>query len=238
VLLLIVAAPAATPGTRPSPVSNLAAVYDFYFGGFWAAEMEIAAVFGPDVYQAGADFRTKGIVGFFDDTHLRAETVGRIVAGGLTPQRYRSDEREDDDEQSIEVSFSENGPSTVHAVPEFKNKPWSVEVQDQHGATDPLSAVLIALAPRPANAVCGRHIEAFDGRRRFAFDIAPPEHNGDRILCDGVYIRLAGFKPKTMRERARQPFTIYLTERADGVFQVERLVSETKYGVAVMRLRD
>ncbi len=44
VLFFIVAAPPAVPGTRPSPVSNLTVVYDFYFGGLWAAEMEISDV--------------------------------------------------------------------------------------------------------------------------------------------------------------------------------------------------
>lgn len=237
-VFLAMAQPSADAKIHPPAVSDLTVVYDLFFGGFRAGEMTIAAAFGPDGYRADADFRTTGIVGLFVDTQMRVETVGRVDESGLVPVFFKSEEREDEDEQYVEISFSEAGPSSVRAAPEFRIRPWSIEARDQRGVTDPLSAVLIALAPAPAEAVCDKRIEAFDGKRRFAFDLASPERDGDRIRCDGVYLRLAGFKPKTIRKRGRQPFKLYLEQRPDGRFQVVRLVGETEYGVAVMRLRD
>lgn len=240
-LMLLVASAVhpAEPGTDPAGDSSVTFVYDFYFGGFRAAEMKITAVFGPDSYQATGHFETRGFVSLFDDTTLKTETVGKLGAGGLIPLVYRSDEREDKDKQFVEVSFSENGPSAVHAAPAFKERPWSIQASEQRGVLDPLSAVLTTLAPRHAGEICGRRIEAFDGRHRFAFDIAPAELNGETIQCKGLYIRLAGYKPKNMQgSSGRKAFTIDLVERPEGGFQVVRLVSPTEYGVAVMRLRD
>jgi hypothetical protein len=237
-LLITAAMPLTGAGARSPAETVLAVTYDFYIGGLKAGEMTVAAVFGREDYQATAEFRTTGIIGFFADTELQARTLGRVESHGLTPVRFTSIERKKGNEQFVEISFSKGGPPSLQAAPEFRSKPWSIKAGDQRGTTDPLSAILTALAPASANTVCNRRIEAFDGKHRFAFAIGSPVRVGENIRCEGAYIRLAGFKPEKMRERGRQPLTLNWKQRADGLFQVVRLISEGEYGAVVMRVRD
>ena len=75
----------------------------------------------------------------------------------------------------------------------------------------------------------------------FSIESGPPQHeagSGGRIRCDAVYVRIAGFKPKLMGERARRPFTLFYEERGDGLFHVVRAVGKTSFGLAVLLLRE
>jgi len=61
---------------------------------------------------------------------------------------------------------------------------------------------------------------------------------GEGIRCDAVYVRIAGFKPKLMGERARRPFALFFEQRADGLFHVVRAIGQTSFGLAALLLRD
>jgi hypothetical protein len=236
-LVLFVATAPSSVETTTRSHAGLRLVYDFYIGGFRAAELELFASLSPEIYEAAAQFRTAGIVGFFRDTVMKAEASGRILADALHPTRYALTEREEGEEQTIGISFAAGVPSSVEAVPEFRTRPWSINPSDQSGTIDPLSALLIVLLPRPASTVCDMRVEAFDGRRRFAFDIGPAKHKGSYLVCEGAYLRLAGFKPKTLRTRPQETFLVYLEPREDQSFQIKQLVSDGSFGAVVMRLR-
>ena len=229
--------PAALPA--PPPTSELVAAYDVYFGGLRAGELTVAASFGAGDYRADATFRGRGIIGLFMDTELEAETVGRLEAGALVPIRFRSLEREAGREKRrIEVTFTADRPQAVRAAPPFPKRPWSIDPRQQKGTTDPLSAIIALLLPQSPAEVCGQRLEAFDGRRRFAFDLEPAADVRGHVRCDGIYLRLAGFSPRKMkRDRARIPFTLHFRTRADGTSEVVRLVGDTRYGTVVMKLR-
>ena len=231
-VLAITAAGAGGPA-----VPGMVAAYDFYFGGLRAGELTVSADFGPEAYSAGAEFRTTGIAGLFSDTEMKVATEGRVGSAGLTPVRFTSNERDEGDLQVVEVAFSGSGPTAVSAEPAFKPKPWSIEARDQRGAVDPLSAILHALAPAPAEQACNRRVEAFDGERRFAFEFGPVSHNGEMLTCEGAYVRLAGFRPSKMQNLPRLPLHMTLARRPDGLYQLVQLESEMKYGTVVMRLR-
>ncbi len=235
VLSAVLAKAALGAGTPPVP--DMAATYDFYFGGLRTGELTVSADFGAEAYRAGAEFRTTGLAGLFADTEMTVATEGRVGAGGLTPVRFTSNEREDSDVRVVEVDFSGSGPTAVSAEPAFKPKPWSIAPGDQRGAVDPLSAILHALAPASAGEACNRRIEAFDGEHRFAFEFGPPQVSGDTLTCEGAYIRVAGFNPRKMEQQSRMPLRLSLAKRPDGLYQVVELTSEIKYGVVVMRLR-
>ncbi len=226
------------PSGAGSPaVPAMAAAYDFYFGGLRAGELTVSADFGPEAYRAGAEFRTTGIAGLFSDTEMKVATEGWVGSAGLSPVRFTSNERDESDLRVVEVAFSGSGPTAVSAEPAFKPKPWSIEARDQRGAIDPLSAILHALAPAPAEQACNRRVEAFDGERRFAFEFGPVAGTGDTLTCEGAYVRLAGFRPSKMESLPRLPLHLTLARRPDGLYQVVLLESAMKYGTVVMRLR-
>ena len=239
-LLVAVALLAPFSGARSQPpaVDELEVIYDFYLGGIRAGKLTVSAAFGADDYHASSVLRTTGIVGFFYKLAFKAEVVGMIDAEGLLPMRYSSDTRDPKREEYVEISFAGGTPLSSTVEPARRVRPWSIDARDQHGTTDPLSAALTAFTPGPANAVCQQRVDVYDGRHRFALDVGARQREGASIRCDAMDIRLAGYKPKWMGKRASRPFTVYYEERGDGLFHAVRMTGETKYGMAVLKLRE
>jgi hypothetical protein len=232
---------------QPPAVAAVSATYDFYLGGIWAGEVAVDADFGSNfdanfdgggTYRAGVTARTAGIVSFFFRAGVEAETVGRIDATGLSPVRFTADAYERRRRRLVEISYDDGSPASVMAEPAYQLRPWSISLRDQPGIADPLSAAFEALAPAAADAICSQTADIFDGERRWAIEIGPPRHEGDRIRCDAVYVRIAGFKPTLMGEWARRPFALFFEERGDGLFHVVRVVGQTSFGLAVLLLRE
>jgi hypothetical protein len=245
VLLLSAAMLTPVMGSKAQPpaVARHTATYDFYLGGIWAGEMTFDADFGSDfdgggTYRAGVTARTAGIVGFFFRAGVEAETVGRLDAAGLSPVRFRADAYERGRRRLVEISYDDGSPASVMAEPAYRLRPWSISLPGQPGIADPLSAAFEALAPAAADAICSQTANVFDGERRWAVEIGPPRPEGNRIRCDAVYVRIAGFKPKLMGERARRPFALFFEERGDGLFEVVRAAGKTSFGLAVLLLRQ
>lgn len=238
-LALALVALAPLPGAASPPVLDAyESAYDIYVGGFRVGEVTLETSEARGTYNAEATFRTAGIVAFFVDEHWRGRTEGRVANGELVPVRYVSLQKRDKGDKLREVTFSLGRPVAVSADPPMDEDPWSIDVADQEGAVDPVTAVMIILSPAEGPAMCGRRIEVYDGKHRFAFDIGRARQDGDRFVCEGTHIRLAGYKPKKMGRDARRPFKLYVEERDDGLHQVVRVTTDTPLGTAVMRPRD
>lgn len=225
---------------QPPTVPGYKATYDFYLGGIWAGEMTIDADFGGgETYRTGVIAHTTGIVGFFFHAGVEAEAVGRIDAAGLSPVRFTADAYERSRRHLIEISYEGGSPASIIAEPAYQPHPWSISLGGQPGIADPLSATFEALMPAAADAICRQTADIFDGERRWAIEIGPPQDEGDggRIRCDAVYVRIAGFKPTLMGEWARRPFALFFEDRGDGLFHVVRAVGQTSFGLAVLLLR-
>jgi len=239
---LIVGAAILAPGTdaqaQPPSVDEVAAVYDFYLGGIPAGQLTIDAAFGSSDYSASAGLETKGIVGYLFDLAFNARAYGRIDPGGLSPDHYNSFSQDPKRQYLVEISFENRTPVSTRIEPERDKRPWSIDPRDQRDTVDPLSGVLAAFAPAPAGAICDKRVEVFDGRRRFALDIGRLQQQGNRISCDAEYVRLAGFRPKWMGNNSSRPFTLYMEQRSDGLFQVARAVADTSFGAVVLQLRN
>ncbi len=240
---LLLAAAMLTPvmGSKAQPpaVASHNATYDFYLGGIWAGKMTLDADFdGGGAYRAGVTAHTAGIVGFFFRAGVEAETVGRIDATGLSPDRFTADAYERRHRQLVEISYDDGSPVSVVAEPAYRLRPWSISLRDQPGIADPLSAAFEALTPAAADALCNLTADVFDGERRWAVELGPPQREDGGIRCDAVYVRIAGFKPKLMGERARRPFALFFEDRGDGLFHVVRAAGKTSFGLAVLLLRE
>lgn len=239
--LTLAAAPAGGPQARsiapPEPV-EVAQVYDVYLGGIFAGEIAVNARIGRTSYRADTVLRTAGIVAVFYKAEIRAEAEGRVSGARLVPVRFSADTRDPKKHQSVEITYRRGTPGAVKAEPAFQPKPWQIEPAEQAGTFDPITAMLAALAPSPREALCNRTVEVFDGRRRYAIELAEPETRGAAVRCGAVYRRIAGYKPKLMtRKRARWPFRVFFRPGADGVFQVERVMGNTPFGTAVAKRR-
>jgi hypothetical protein len=215
------------------PVST---IYDLYLGGIRAGELTIDARVQGDRYSATSALRTAGVVGALYEASFEAETVGALAPDGLEPRRFRADTHASGERQTVEMTYRDRAPQAVRADPAFEPKPWQIEPGDQAGTLDPISAALTALAPAPAGEVCDRSVDIYDGRRRYAIDLGAPEADGGRIRCPGLYRRVAGYKPKELKETIA--FNLWFEERRDGLAHVVRLASESMLGLAVALLRE
>lgn len=215
------------------PVST---VYDLYLGGIRAGELTIDATFRGDRYSATSVMRTAGIVGALYKASFAAETEGRLGPEGLQPERFHAVAQMRSDRQNVEMTYRDATPAAVRADPAFVPKPWQIEPTDQTGTLDPVSAALTALAPARADAICDRSVEIYDGRKRYALDLGPPEADGERIRCAALYRRVAGYKPKELKETIA--FDVWFEERADGLAHVVRAAGDGGYGLAVVLLRE
>jgi len=231
-------APASDARPRPPAVNGLEAVYDFYLGGIWAGKLTVGAAFGAESYSASSELRTTGIVGFFYNLAFAAEVEGRIGTDGLLPVRYSSSSRNPRRHEFVEITFADQTPRSIRVEPARRIRPWSIEARDQRGTTDPLSAVLTAFAPGPAGTACDQRVDVYDGKHRFALEVGAAQREGGRIRCNAMYLRLAGYKPKRMGKRAGWPFTLFMEQRADGLFEVVRAVGSSSFGPVILLLRE
>ena len=226
----------------PAPVLHrpVSTVYDLYLGGVPIGELSVRASVRGDRYRATSRMRTAGVLGVFYAASFEAETEGMVAANGLVPQRFTADTRAGDDAQAVDMVYEGRTPAKVEADPPFKPKPWEIEPQAQRGTLDPISAALTALAPVPAGApegaLCRRTVDIFDGRRRYAVDLGAPVADGTRIRCPAVYRRVAGYKPKELKERI--DFSVWFEERPDGLMHAVRAAGESMLGLAVVLLRE
>ena len=224
---------AAAPG--PQPINT---IYDFYLGGIKAGELTVDAAYEGDRYSAQSVLRTAGVVGMVYKASFEAETRGRLTDQGLVPDLFVADSRMKDKHQFVEMTYGSGAPAEIKAEPAFIPKPWQIEPTEQTGTLDPISGALIGLAPVPVAQVCGKTVEIFDGRRRYAIDLGEPTKDGDRIKCPAKYRRIAGFKPKMMRKQAEFPFHVWFKENDQGQAYFFRAAGESMFGVAVILLRE
>ncbi len=138
--------------------------------------------------------------------------------------------------QNVEMTYSGAAPAAVSAEPAFDPKPWQIEPTEQSGTLDPISGALTAMAPAPVGTICNRSVEIYDGRRRYALDLGAPEADGERIRCPAHYRRVAGYKPKELKETI--DFSVWFEERPDGLAHVVRMAGESALGLAVVLLRE
>lgn len=229
---------ASGPAPAPTPILHrpVSTVYDLYLGGIPVGELTVRASVGGDRYRATSRMRTAGVLGVFYAASFEAETEGRIGDGGLMPQRFTADTRAGDDVQAVDVVYAGRTPAEVRADPPFKPKPWEIEPQAQRGTLDPISAALTALAPAPVGTLCRRMVDIFDGRRRYAVELGAPVAEGERVRCPAAYRRVAGYKPKELKERI--DFSVWFEERPDGLMHAVRAAGESMLGLAVVLLRE
>jgi hypothetical protein len=65
----------------------------------------------------------------------------------------------------------------------------------------------------------------------------PDTQFGD-YKCEALYKRVAGFKPKMMREQSEFPLTVWFKRAEDGRVTVRRVAAPTKFGNVVVLRRE
>ena len=220
-------------GPAPAAASiDYADQFNFYFGGIKAGEMDVAMDFEAGRYRAATHVRATGLVGAIVGGLFRATAAGRAGENRaeVDPERFTAFTEFSDDQQAVDVTFADRSPSRVVANPPFKDKSYAIEAGAQRDVIDPVSAAVALIAPRPANEICGRSYQLFDGRKRA--DIVVGEA-GEDLVCKGVWTRVAGYRAKDMKDPSYE-FRIEFEPWRDGLVRVRRIAIPIGFGTAVL----
>lgn len=207
-------------------------VYDVYFRGIKGGTLSVATKVDGTRYQAQGKVQSRGLAQLFSPFAFSGNAVGRTSSdGALVPASYAGTSVDGKKKRVVKMRYSGDRLSRLSYTPEPRKRSWSISPSDQRGTRDPISATAEILQRAPAGEACGRTIEVFDGSKRSRLKLSKRKKSGNLWRCDGVYSRVAGFRPKDMREKKNFKFAVYYRETKDGMMRAEKFESETLFGM-------
>ncbi len=230
---------------------QLQLAYGVYTSGLRALDVtaDIDVVDGQ--YETRITAETTGLVAWFVDWRLEAESGGLIDGDKLQPAFHKTANERRDTQRWVEVSYGADGPVEVRSEPAVaeENRP-PVPEDMQVGTVDPISALVGALVGTVRGQQCPAPMAVFDGRRRYDLvGKALPDrmfrgssrapYVGEAVGCEIEVTRLAGFKDseESNRDVLTSTILVWLADVAgDGVLLPVRLELRSKRGLILVHL--
>lgn len=207
------------------------ALFDVSIRGLKAGTLSIKGSEDAGRYKTTGVLKSGGLIGLVASVKYTAASQGAVRGTRFQPARYDESADTGKRQSRTKMTYSGGVPKVV------EGSTGELSPASQKGTVDPQTAIYAAFRDVDADQVCKLNVQMFDGKRRSQVRLSSPRADGDRILCNGEYRRLKGFSAEDMAEKTRFPFNLYYTKTADGRYRVERVVTETLYGNAVMTRR-
>ena len=207
------AAEAREPAARPTRVG---VNYVVTWLGIPVVRGRITATIDGRRYRATLSSRTVGIAErLFRDRRL-VEVEGTMTETGPKPRRYRSSVRSKKENRTITMTYRPDGRIVTSIDPkESPSKRKPVPAGLQKDTLDPLSAMIAGTTLAAGEDRCGFGAPVFDGRRRMDIRLSfrgreqtpvPfPGVSRNAVKCEARVKRIAGFRPRAIRERPVPP---------------------------------
>lgn len=226
----------ALPLTLSAPQMALAdgttdANFSVSIRGVPAGSLTVKGKESGGAYSASGVLQSGGLVGLVAKVKYTATASGRVKGNRFSPARY--DEKADTGKRKSDSSMTYSGG--VPTVSDYEPSANGVKPSTQKGTVDPMTALYAAFRDVNKDEVCKLDVKMFDGKRASQVKLASPRAEKGMIKCDGEYRRLAGFSAEDMAEKARFPFNLYYAKTDDGRYRVEKVVTQTLFGNAVMK---
>lgn len=216
--------------------------YRLYLAGLKVGKANLTAEISDTSYSVRGHAKTIGVLGWFGKVEGHAEVKGHRVDGVLlAPDEFKlSAVTDDKDRLEMRMPFKGDAPSGVEAEPPFREVHYAADPKAQHGALDPLTALIAALLPGRAEAPCDRTIAVFDGKRRFDIALDAPTRSYKKkgkphVECAARYVRRDGFKEKHMK-KPDIDFTVAFALTEGGLTKPARLIHYSYLGPVVATL--
>lgn len=219
-----------------APVSSQTseARFDFAIAGFRVGEVTLATAEDGDRYSSAGRVETVGIVGVFTSFFYDGVASGLVADDGtVLPDTFVANSRSPRANRRTEIDWDDNVPVRVSVVPPRADQP---DPALQSGTIDPLSAAFVMLRDAPQEEICGKSVEVFDGSRRTRMALGAPSSQSGLILCAGTYSRLEGEAHSLSNQRAFD-FTIAFRVNSEGIAELDRLETRTRFGRASLARR-
>lgn len=200
--------------------------------GIKAGELKFAGRVENGRYSASGLLRSTGLLAFVREVSYEAQSQGRVRDGRFIPTRYTENADTGSRQSRAVMSFRNGVPQVKSYEPAREPRPEDVDPATQAGALDPMTAIYAVLRDVPRDEACKLNVRMFDGRRASRVGMTPRSASAERIVCDGAYVRVAGFSPEDMAERTRFPFSLTYAPAGGGLWRVVEMEFQTLYGRA------
>ncbi|MEM7471283.1 MAG: DUF3108 domain-containing protein [Pseudomonadota bacterium] len=207
------------------------AVFSVSIRGISAGTLSVKGVEKSGRYDTTGVLKSGGLLGLVASVKYTAKASGAVRGARFAPTRYDEDADTGKRKSRTTMTYAGGVPSVV------AGSTGALSPASQKGTVDPQTAIYAAFRDVNEDEVCKLDVQMFDGKRRSQVRLRSPRAEGDQILCNGEYRRLKGFSAEDMAEKTRFPFNLYYAKTAEGRYRVERVVTETLYGTAVMTRR-
>lgn len=210
---LPLAANAAEPVTRQSRVG---VDYVVTWMGIPVVRGRIQTVFQANRYSVVLSSRTVGLAESLFRDRREVRVQGILSKKGPIPKSYSHRAKSRKENRVVTMTYRKDGTiDTSITPPESPGKRKPVPARLQANTLDPLSAMIAGTLLPVTETRCGFSAPVFDGRRRLdiqltyrgrettpvSFAGAP----GQSVKCEARMKRIAGFRPRAIREHPNPP---------------------------------
>ncbi|MEO1563979.1 MAG: DUF3108 domain-containing protein [Pseudomonadota bacterium] len=203
--------------------------------GFNAGVLSVSDSSDTRNYRVAARVVSRGLAAFFGRTVYEGSADGRIRNGRLLPSRYSGQITSGDRFSRVALAYRNNTPRIVDYTPSPPAEVFVINPATQRGTVDILTSAYWVFRERPAAELCDLSYNGFDGIRRTQVTLGPPLKKGEKIVCEGVYSRVAGFSERALRRGSDFPLTLTYIPGPKG-YILEEISAKTVFGSARVRL--
>lgn len=201
--------------------TNVQVVWHIDLAGVDLGKLALSAILKGDEYTASSWLETGGVVNWFWESRIDADSRGVFGSGKVVPEAYNSDYKGAKSKQKVALSYANGFPGQLTAIPEYDLKRFPVTEEQKEGTIDPLSGMVLGISAVTATEAspCGTAIPVFDGRRRYnvnftyrhnvEVDEGKHGYRGPALECELQYEQIAGFKPQLEDAKDREVPKIY-----------------------------
>lgn len=208
------------------------AQFDLVMLGLTAGSVTFSGTQDGAAYAVSGRLQTAGVFAFLKKVSYDAQSAGTVAEGKYTPQRYT--EKADTGERQSEavMEYVDGVPQVKSYNPPRAPRKTDVDPASQGGTVDPLTALYATLRDVDPGQECATSVEMFDGRRASRLKLSSPAKDGENVVCDGEYRRVAGFSKKDLAKKTSFPFTLTYAPTGTGKMRVTEIEMDTLYGQA------
>lgn len=218
----------------PAQAQSKRAVFDLSIAGFRAGTMALSTAQSGDDYAAATSIKAAGLLGVLTDFGFDGQASGRIAdEGRLVPRRFTADSQSPRAARHTEIDWEDGLPVRVSVEPPRSTAP---DPARQGGTLDPVSAGFAVLRDTTVDALCDTTVDVFDGSRRSRLRLSEPVATEGGYFCAGAYSRIEG-EAHSMSDQKEYPFRLFFSPNGEGLVQLERLETDTRFGRAVLTRR-
>lgn len=231
---------AATSAAARAPL-DLDLTYVLSVTGLKIGQVDISVELDDAGYRGAARAETTGLAGWFAQALANTKSQGAVDASGkVAPESFNLVAETAKKTLTVDIAYEGDAPAKVTSDPAFRPKSYEADPAEQHGALDPVSAIVASIVSTSADGGCGRTIPVFDGRRRYDVVLGAPTGEGELegtpyVECSATVKRVAGYKAKAM-EKPDLTFTARFSTNDDGITRPLQAWSDLTVGYVALTL--